>query len=73
MQLVWRKCTIDQYAHLVTSEMGKTLKESTAEIKKCVFYVEHAKEMLGSQKVNYQGLNVERIFAPLGVIYMIMQ
>ncbi|WP_162896492.1 aldehyde dehydrogenase family protein [Cysteiniphilum halobium] len=67
---------IDQYAHLVTSEMGKTLKESVAEIKKCAFlcdyYVEHAKQMLCPQKIDYQDLNAERVFAPLGVIYMIM-
>lgn len=66
----------DQYARLITNEMGKTLKESIAEIKKCAFlcdyYAEHAKEILSSQKINYQGLNAERVFAPLGVIYMIM-
>jgi len=66
----------DQYARLITNEMGKTLKESVAEIKKCAFlcdyYAEHAKAMLSPQKINYQGLNAERVFAPLGVIYMIM-
>ncbi|WHN65329.1 aldehyde dehydrogenase family protein [Cysteiniphilum sp. QT6929] len=66
----------DQYARLITNEMGKTLKESIAEIKKCAFlcdyYAEHAKAMLSPQKINYQGLNAERVFAPLGLIYMIM-
>ncbi|WP_192484845.1 MULTISPECIES: aldehyde dehydrogenase family protein [Cysteiniphilum] len=66
----------DQYARLITNEMGKTLKESISEIKKCAFlcdyYAEHAKAMLSPQKINYQGLNAERVFAPLGVIYMIM-
>ncbi|WP_440651854.1 aldehyde dehydrogenase family protein [Cysteiniphilum sp. 19S12-1] len=67
---------IDQYARLITNEMGKTLKESIAEIKKCAFlcdyYAEHAVAMLSSQKIDYPGLNAERVFAPLGVIYMIM-
>ena len=67
---------LDQYARLITNEMGKTLKESIAEVKKCAFlcdyYAEHAKAMLSPQKINYQGLNAERVFAPLGVIYMIM-
>ncbi|WP_151193322.1 aldehyde dehydrogenase family protein [Cysteiniphilum sp. JM-1] len=66
----------DQYARLITNEMGKTLKESIAEIKKCAFlcdyYAEYAKAILSPQKINYQGLNAERVFAPLGVIYMIM-
>ncbi len=66
---------IDQYAQLITDEMGKTLAESKAEIKKssflCDYYAENGKAFLTPEKIDYHGLNAERIFEPLGVIYSI--
>ncbi len=64
------------YALLITNEMGKTLKESIAEVEKCAFlcsyYSEHGKASMAAQKIDFEGLNAERVFEPLGVIYTIM-
>ncbi|WP_162902195.1 aldehyde dehydrogenase family protein [Facilibium subflavum] len=66
---------VDEYAGLITDEMGKTLTESTAEIEKCAFlcdfYASHAKTWLSPQKIDYEDLHAERIFSPLGVVYSI--
>lgn len=67
---------LDEYAHLITSEMGKPLRESIAEVRKCAFlceyYSDNAHTFLSPQKINYDGLNAERVFEPLGLIYTIM-
>jgi len=63
-------------AQLMTDEMGKTLSESLAEIKKCAtlcnYYADHAEVFLAPKKINYDNLNAEQVLEPLGVIYTIM-
>jgi len=66
----------ETYAQLITSEMGKTITESRAEIKKCAFlcdyYTQNVTEFLTPQKINTFDLKAERILQPLGIIYSIM-
>ena len=67
---------IEQYAALITTEMGKPITESRAEITKCGFlcdfYIKNARKLLADQPIHFEGLNAKRVFEPLGVIYTIM-
>ncbi len=66
----------ETYAQLMTQEMGKPIAQSRAEVEKCAFlcdfYANQAPEWLASEKIDYEGLNAERVIDPLGVIYVIM-
>jgi len=66
----------DTLATLITSEMGKIISESKAEIDKCVwlcdYYVENSHQMLKKEGMLSDGTNSYVRFDPIGVIYAIM-
>lgn len=66
----------DQYAKLITQEMGKPIKQSLAEIDKCAwvcdYYSEHAETFLRDELVPTEFRKSFVSFEPLGVIACIM-
>lgn len=65
-----------EYAQIMTKEMGKVIKESLAEIEKCAWLAqilaEKGEEWLKEENVNAGGENHIITFEPLGTIYLIM-
>jgi succinate-semialdehyde dehydrogenase/glutarate-semialdehyde dehydrogenase len=63
-------------ADLITEEMGKPIKESVAEVKKCIAtiksYIEFDYSFLENQKVHSIYTESKIIHHPLGIIYAIM-
>lgn len=67
----------EEYAGLITLEMGKVIRESSAEIEKCAlacdYYAENAEEFLALEKINLpDGKKAKVIYQPLGVILAVM-
>jgi succinate-semialdehyde dehydrogenase/glutarate-semialdehyde dehydrogenase len=66
----------DQYAELMTREMGKLLKDGRAEVGKCAFncdyFADHAEEFLARRPVDIGGPKAFVTYNPLGVILAIM-
>jgi succinate-semialdehyde dehydrogenase/glutarate-semialdehyde dehydrogenase len=66
----------DEWARLITLEMGKPLAESRAEIEKCAWmsevYAERSAEWLAEEEVDADGLKHRVVFEPLGVVLSIM-
>ncbi|MBM3403604.1 MAG: NAD-dependent succinate-semialdehyde dehydrogenase [Bacteroidetes bacterium] len=66
----------DEYARLMTSEMGKLFRESVAEVEKCAyccdFYADHARDMLKDEVVSTDAVKSYVMFQPLGVILAVM-
>ena len=66
----------DEFAMLITSEMGKIIRESLAEVEKCAvacdFYAEHAAEMLKDEEIPSDASRSFVTFEPLGVILAVM-
>ncbi len=66
----------EKYAHLITKEMGKPLKESIAEVKKCAWcaeiYAENGEQWLQEEVLEADGKEHKVIYQPLGVILSIM-
>jgi acyl-CoA reductase-like NAD-dependent aldehyde dehydrogenase len=66
----------EQYAKIITTEMGKPINESIAEIEKCAWMVEvygkNAETWLAEEPVSADGKEHRVIFQPLGVILSIM-
>jgi succinate-semialdehyde dehydrogenase/glutarate-semialdehyde dehydrogenase len=66
----------DQYATLITREMGKPIAEARAELDKCAwtcdFYAEHAAAFLASESVETAADHSFAAYEPLGVILAIM-
>ncbi len=66
----------DDYARLITLEMGKPIAEATAEIEKCAwaceFYAERAAGFLGDESVATSASRSLVAFEPLGVVLAIM-
>lgn len=66
----------ERWARLITSEMGKPLSESRAEITKCAWmtevYVEKAAAWLAPETVSADGRSHTVVFQPLGVVFSIM-
>ncbi len=66
----------DQYAKLITEEMGKPIRQSIAEIDKCAwvcdYYSEHAEAFLRDELVPTEFRKSFVSFEPLGVIACIM-
>ena len=67
---------IEKYSELITLEMGKPIKESRAEIKKCIslcdFYEKNAKHFLADQIIETEAHESFISYDPLGVILAVM-
>lgn len=63
-------------AKVATSEMGKTIKESSGEVEKCIwaleFYADHGDSFLADEVLNTDARKSFLTFEPLGVIGSIM-
>ncbi len=66
----------DEFARLMTEEMGKTLDDGRAEVEKCAFqcdwFADHAEEYLAPQPVDVGGPEAFVTFNPLGVVLAVM-
>lgn len=67
----------EEYARLITLEMGKIIRESRAEIEKCAwacdYYSENAEVLLSPEKINLpDGKKTKIIHQPLGSILAVM-
>lgn len=66
----------EKLARLITLEMGKTIRESRAEVSKCVqmirYYTAHGEEILRSTEVQTQAYASRVNYVPLGTIFAIM-
>ncbi|WP_455391609.1 NAD-dependent succinate-semialdehyde dehydrogenase [[Eubacterium] cellulosolvens] len=70
------RANIDEFARLITVEMGKPIKESKAEVEKCAWtaevYAENAEAWLAEEAVDADGKAHRVLYQPLGVILSIM-
>jgi succinate-semialdehyde dehydrogenase/glutarate-semialdehyde dehydrogenase len=66
----------DEFAHLITEEMGKLLKEAQAEVEKCAlgceFYAEKTQEFLADEVVATDAGRSLVVYQPLGTLLCIM-
>ncbi len=66
----------DEFALLMTEEMGKTLDDGRAEVEKCAFhcdwFAEHAEEYLADEPVDIGGPEAFVTYNPLGVVLAVM-
>ena len=66
----------DEFAHLMTDEMGKTLDDGHAEVEKCAFqsdwFADHAAQYLASEPADIGGGEAFVTFNPIGVILAVM-
>jgi len=66
----------DEFARLMTDEMGKTIDEGCAEIEKCAFhcdwFADHATEYLARQALDIGGGEAFVTFNPIGIILAVM-
>ncbi len=66
----------DEFAALMTAEMGKTLTDGRAEIEKCAghcdWFADHAADMLAREPVEFSGAKAFVTFNPLGVVLAVM-
>ena len=66
----------DEFARLMTEEMGKTLSEGRAEIEKCAFHCEwfadHAESYLAHEPIDLGGEEAFVAFNPIGVVLAVM-
>lgn len=66
----------DDFAALMTAEMGKTLADGRAEIEKCAggceFYAGHAEAFLAPEPAAIDGARAYATFNPLGVVLAVM-
>ena len=66
----------DEFARLMTDEMGKTFDEGRAEVEKCAFhcdwFADHAQEYLAEEPVDIGSGETFVTFNPLGVVLAVM-
>src|SRR5438067_2367840 len=66
----------DEFARLMTEEMGKTFDDGRAEIEKCAFqcdwFADHAEAYLANEPVDFDGEEAFVTFNPLGVVLAVM-
>ena len=66
----------DEYARLMTEEMGKTIADGRAEVEKCAlncdWFADHAHEYLADQPTDIGGPEAFVTFNPLGVVLAVM-
>ncbi len=67
---------LEEYATLMSKEMGKPLRESRGEVEKCAFLaeqlIEKAPIWLKEEEIEADGLKHRIVFDPLGVVFLIM-
>jgi len=66
----------EQYATLITQEMGKPLREARAEVEKCAdvceYYAQHAEDFLRAEPVQSDAGKSYIAYYPLGVVLAVM-
>src|SRR5689334_10218190 len=66
----------DEFARLMTEEMGKTLTDGRAEIEKCAvncdWFADHAEKYLANELINLGGEEAFVAFNPIGVVLAVM-
>ncbi len=66
----------DEFAQLMTEEMGKALDEGRAEIEKCAFhcdwFADHAADYLADEPVDVGGSEAFVTFNPIGIVLAVM-
>jgi succinate-semialdehyde dehydrogenase / glutarate-semialdehyde dehydrogenase len=66
----------DEFARLMSDEMGKTVTDGRAEVEKCAFhcdwFADHAEEYLAREPVDFDGEEAFVTFNPLGVVLAVM-
>ena len=66
----------NEFARLMTEEMGKTVTDGRAEVEKCAFhcdwFADHAAEYLAREPVDFDGEEAFVTFNPLGIILAVM-
>lgn len=66
----------DEYALMITSEMGKPINQSYAEIEKCArvceYYAKHAEVFLSNDPVKTEASHSYIAYRPMGVIFAVM-
>ncbi|MEO6362183.1 MAG: aldehyde dehydrogenase family protein, partial [Caldimonas sp.] len=66
----------DEFAALMTSEMGKTVTDGRAEVDKCAstcdHFASHGEGYLARQKIEIEGAKAFVAFNPLGVVFAVM-
>jgi len=66
----------DEFARLMTAEMGKTLDEGRAEVEKCAFHCDwfagHARDYLANEPVDLGSGETFVTFNPIGVVLAVM-
>jgi succinate-semialdehyde dehydrogenase/glutarate-semialdehyde dehydrogenase len=66
----------DEFARLMTQEMGKTLTDGRAEVEKCAlhcdWFADHAREYLANEPVDFDGEEAFVTFNPIGVVLAVM-
>ncbi|MGW1456420.1 NAD-dependent succinate-semialdehyde dehydrogenase [Salegentibacter agarivorans] len=67
---------IEEYARMITQEMGKPISESRAEVNKCAwvcdYYAENAEEFLASEEIKTDATHSYVRHDPLGSVFAIM-
>lgn len=66
----------EQYARLITGEMGKPVTQSRGEIEKCAwvceYYAEHGASFLASRAIETEASDSRVTYSPLGIVLAIM-
>lgn len=66
----------EEYAQIMTAEMGKSISSAIAEVEKCAWtaevYAQNAEQWLAEEVVEADGLKHRVVYDPLGVILAIM-
>ena len=66
----------DEFARIITSEMGKPILQARAEIEKCAsvceFYANHAEALLKDRHIKTEMKQSKVIYRPLGIVFAIM-
>lgn len=66
----------EKYAQLITSEMGKPISQSRAEIKKCAmvceYYASHAESFLADEQIKTAAARSYISYEPLGIVLAVM-
>jgi succinate-semialdehyde dehydrogenase/glutarate-semialdehyde dehydrogenase len=66
----------DEFAQLMTAEMGKTVTDGRAEIEKCAancdWFADHAADYLAKEPIDFDGEEAFVTFNPLGIVLAVM-